>query len=97
MTTPYERRGRDGAWRLFDLPSFVIAQDCAAGDGPDLGYGDLEISDGATASAQFTELEAAGTQGAERERVANALREYCGRDTLATVKILDRLLALARS
>ena len=63
----------------------------------DLGYGDLEISDGATASAQFTELEAAGTQGAKRERVANALREYCGRDTLATVKILDRLLALARS
>ena len=61
---------------------------------PELGYGDLEISDGATASARFAEIEAAGIQGPERERVATALRAYCGRDTFATVKILERLQSL---
>ena len=64
---------------------------------PDLGYDDLEISDGATASARFAEIEASGVRGSEREKVSAALFDYCGRDTLATVKILERLLALARS
>ena len=64
---------------------------------PDLGYDDLEISDGATASARFAEIEASGVRGSEREKVSAALLDYCGRDTLATVKILERLLALARS
>jgi len=61
---------------------------------PDLGYDDLEISDGATASARFAEIEAGGIHGPERERMAVALREYCGRDTLATVKILESLRSL---
>ncbi len=64
---------------------------------PELGYDDLEISDGATASARFAEIEAAGIHGPERRRVETALREYCGRDTLATVKILEYLSKVAGS
>jgi predicted RecB family nuclease len=61
---------------------------------PELGYDDLEISDGATASARFAEIEAAGVRGVGREKAATALREYCARDTFATVKILERLHSL---
>ena len=62
---------------------------------PELTYDDLEIADGGTAAALFAEIEAANITGIERERVSIALREYCGQDTLAMVKILEKLRALA--
>jgi predicted RecB family nuclease len=61
---------------------------------PGIGYDYLEISDGSTASTLFAEIEASGVQGPERERMSAALLEYCGRDTFATVKILEQLHSL---
>jgi len=64
---------------------------------PDLSYDDLAIRDGATATLALWRLvfdpEYFARQ--ERERQRRALLAYCGRDSWATVKLLERLRALA--
>ncbi|PYP30816.1 MAG: hypothetical protein DMD49_09555 [Gemmatimonadetes bacterium] len=64
---------------------------------PDLSYDDLEIKDGATATLALWRLvfepEYFGQR--ERARVRQALLAYCERDSWATVKLLERLRALA--
>jgi len=62
-----------------------------------LSYDDLEIKDGATATLALWRLvfepEYFGQR--ERARVRQALLAYCERDSWATVKLLERLRALA--
>lgn len=60
---------------------------------PSLGYDDLEIQDGATASALLEALllREERFDPAERRGLRRSLRRYCGRDTLAMVRVLDRL------
>jgi hypothetical protein len=64
---------------------------------PDLSYDDLAIKDGATATLALWRLlfepEYYARRARERER--RALLAYCERDSWATVKLLDRLRALA--
>jgi hypothetical protein len=64
---------------------------------PDLSYGDLEIQDGAAATLALWRLvferEQLGLH--QRDRMRSALLAYCERDSWATVKLLDRLRALA--
>jgi hypothetical protein len=64
---------------------------------PGLDYSDLEIADGATASFELHRLllepERIGAE--ERFRLRRALLAYCERDTLATVKLVERLRELA--
>ena len=54
---------------------------------PSLDYGDLEIKDGATASAMYHRMMFAVTDWVERQRLASALHAYCARDTLGMVEL----------
>ncbi len=52
---------------------------------PGLGYGDLDVQDGASAMAEWERMIDAEPE--EAERIAQALLSYCERDTLALVEI----------
>ena len=54
---------------------------------PSLDYGDLEIKDGATASAMYHRMMFTVTDWVERQRLASALHAYCARDTLGMVEL----------
>ena len=62
---------------------------------PEIGYRDLEIQDGTTASAAFSQLVSLGVSDNERERIKAALLEYCQTDTEALLRILRVLHSLA--
>ena len=64
---------------------------------PDLSYDDLEIKDGAAATLALWRLvfEPDYFGRRERARMRQALLAYCERDSWATVKLLERLRALA--
>lgn len=57
---------------------------------PELSYKDLEIGEGGTAMAAFEGLLKIGDKK-EREKIRKQLLEYCGLDTMAMVRILDKL------
>jgi hypothetical protein len=59
---------------------------------PGLSYSDLEIAEGDSASAAFAYL-ALGrySEGDETEDIRNKLLRYCERDTLAMVKLHEKL------
>ena len=57
---------------------------------PELSYDTLAIGNGGDASAAFYNLKNVEHEK-EREGTRNALLEYCGLDTLAMVKILEKL------
>jgi hypothetical protein len=63
----------------------------------DLSYDELEIKDGATATLALWRLVFESDQLGRRERAGmrRALLAYCERDSWATVKLLERLRALA--
>jgi len=56
---------------------------------PELSYDELEIGEGATAMAAFEGLLNINDE-AEKQKIRNALLEYCKLDTEAMVRILDR-------
>ena len=57
---------------------------------PELTYDDLEISDGGMAMLVFAQLKNIDNKK-EIKRIKNNLLEYCKMDTLAMVKIIDKL------
>ncbi|MCH7903022.1 MAG: DUF2779 domain-containing protein [Armatimonadetes bacterium] len=59
---------------------------------PDLSYDDLEIQGGDVAAYQFQRLIGDGLTAQSRASIREALEEYCERDTLAMVRLFDRLL-----
>ena len=61
---------------------------------PGMGYGDLAIPDGQTASVHYMQALASSDRG-ERRRTFDNLRAYCERDTLAMVRLRDALGGLA--
>ncbi|MFH1560802.1 MAG: DUF2779 domain-containing protein [Chloroflexota bacterium] len=63
---------------------------------PDMSYSDLEIQDGSIASIYFTRMIAQETQAHEREKIRNALLDYCERDTLAMVRVLAALQSMSQ-
>jgi hypothetical protein len=63
---------------------------------PDFNYNDLEIKDGLTASSIFSSMVTGNFKGDE-EKAKTALLEYCKLDTLAMVKILNKLNDIAES
>jgi predicted RecB family nuclease len=65
---------------------------------PDLSYNDLIIVDGLTASVEIARLlfVSGKIAPAEHARVRQDLLNYCERDTLAMVRLLERLTELAR-
>ena len=58
---------------------------------PDLGYDDLEIQGGGHASVAFAQMIAPETENCQRERLRQALLDYCRRDTEAMVRVIDAL------
>ncbi|MGB7212583.1 MAG: DUF2779 domain-containing protein [Gemmatimonadales bacterium] len=64
---------------------------------PELAYADLEVAEGATASNLLMRLMFNEPQVnvEERKAITAQLNEYCGRDTLVMVKLLDILRSLA--
>jgi predicted RecB family nuclease len=66
---------------------------------PDLGYDDLEIQDGETASAALVAilLEPETLDTSERGALRAALLRYCERDTLAMVRLHERLVEMAQA
>ena len=60
---------------------------------PGMGYGDLEIPDGQTASVHYMQA-LANSDRRERQRTFDDLRAYCERDTLAMVRLREALGAL---
>ena len=62
-----------------------------------LSYDDLEIGEGNTAQALLEEmlLRPDAILAADRKKLRRQLLDYCERDTLATVKVYERLLGLA--
>ena len=61
---------------------------------PGLSYKDLEIQKGDAAQKKYGELIAL-PHNQERERLTRALLDYCKMDTLAMVKILEKLLDIS--
>lgn len=61
---------------------------------PDMSYDGLGISDGQTASVRYLKAVRGLADPAEAQRVFADLIEYCGQDTLAMVRLLDRMRAL---
>ncbi|MGA3024810.1 MAG: DUF2779 domain-containing protein [Bryobacteraceae bacterium] len=62
---------------------------------PELTYEDMEVADGGQAGLAWDRMIRGGVDSAERQRLRSALLAYCCQDTLAMVKILDRLKTLA--
>lgn len=58
---------------------------------PDLGYDDLEIRDGQAASVAYMEIIAPETSDDRRRHLRANLLRYCGRDTEAMVRLVERL------
>jgi hypothetical protein len=61
---------------------------------PSLSYDQLDISDGMTAAERWVQVvlrEPGALAETDRDEVFAALREYCQRDTLAMVRVLDHL------
>ena len=57
----------------------------------DLSYEGLAIADGGVASLRYLRIVSGDASPEERERTLCELREYCGTDTLAMVRLLDVL------
>jgi len=59
------------------------------------GYEGMEISEGETASLEYLRVTFGRVTEEERIRVRQQLEEYCQLDTLAMVRILEKLWELA--
>ena len=60
-----------------------------------MGYDRLSIQDGMQASLEYLRMIDAATPEDEKARIRGDLLTYCGQDTLAMVKIRDKLLCRA--
>jgi hypothetical protein len=58
---------------------------------PEMTYEGMEVADGTDAGLAWESLIRGGQDRAECERIQKALLDYCGQDTLALVKLMERL------
>jgi len=58
---------------------------------PGMTYEGMEVADGTDAGLAWESLIRGGLDQAQRERIRQALLAYCGQDTLAMVRLLERL------
>jgi len=63
---------------------------------PDLSYESMKVADGGEAGLAWDRMIRGGVDASERRRLKSALLAYCRQDTLAMVKILERLKTLTR-
>lgn len=58
---------------------------------PEMTYDGMEVGNGQDAGLAWESLVRGGLDGIERENIAKALLAYCCQDTLALVKVLEKL------
>ena len=58
---------------------------------PDMTYEGMTVADGVDAGLAWESLVRGGLDQAERERTRKALLDYCGQDTLALLRVLNKL------
>jgi hypothetical protein len=58
---------------------------------PEMTYDGMEVANGQAAGLAWESLVRGGLGRDEHERIRKALLDYCGQDTLAMVRLLDRL------
>lgn len=58
---------------------------------PKLSYDNLEIQEGGTASEEYLRAISPETNAKERKKIFKNLKEYCGLDTMALVRLLEVL------
>ena len=59
---------------------------------PDLGYGDLDIAEGMTASASYLRMISDETPADERAAIRESLLAYCTRDTEGMLRVYEALM-----
>jgi Domain of unknown function(DUF2779) len=64
---------------------------------PEMTYVGMEVSDGTDAGLAWEKLIRGSVDTVERDKIRKALLEYCGQDTLAMVRLMDRLLPPSNS
>jgi hypothetical protein len=64
---------------------------------PDLSYEDLDIGDGDTVITRFARMARGELKGTDIEPTRRMLLEYCKRDTLAMVRLHEKLCELANA
>ena len=62
---------------------------------PEMSYEGMEVANGQDAGIAWESLVRGSLNRDERKRIEKALREYCGQDTLAMVRLLEMLRAVA--
>lgn len=60
---------------------------------PEMTYDGMTVSDGRAAGLAWESLVRGGLDSSERDRRTKALLDYCGQDTLAMVRLVERLQA----
>ena len=58
---------------------------------PGMTYQGMEVADGTDAGLAWESLLRGGLDQVERDRIEKALLDYCGQDTLALIKLVERL------
>jgi len=58
---------------------------------PTMTYKGMEVADGTDAGLAWELLIRGGLDQTERDRIKKALLDYCGQDTLAMVRLLEKL------
>lgn len=58
---------------------------------PEMSYGGMEVADGQDAGLAWESLVRGEMDERERGRMRKALLDYCGQDTLALVRLLEKL------
>lgn len=58
---------------------------------PEMSYAGMQVADGQAAGLAWESLVRGSLDQSERDRIKRALLEYCGQDTLAMVRLLERL------
>ena len=76
-----------GSFSLKDVLSALI---------PEMTYAGMVVANGQDAGLAWGSLTRGGLEQVERERIRNALLDYCGQDTLALVRVLKKLKLEAR-
>jgi predicted RecB family nuclease len=58
---------------------------------PDMSYAGMEVADGTDAGLAWESLVKGSLNQSEREKTKKALLDYCGQDTLAMVRLVEKL------
>ncbi|MBU0894657.1 MAG: DUF2779 domain-containing protein [Nanoarchaeota archaeon] len=62
----------------------------------DLSYNDMEINNGGDASIAYENATYGNVSEKEKKKIRDALEKYCELDTLAEIKIIDRLMEIVK-